>query len=318
MSKLHNALTRLSLYVDNLRSTKANEFRKVIKEIQDVIIKEYDNVKYDTLDGLTKVELNRLIVKIRRSMSKVYNKYAVALLEWLKRFMFATRKLVLQIMFYNRVERITENDSELEKQLEANYRLGNGEPTEDEETTLFPLLMWAAVKKQKAPVSGMTVGAMITAFTITSTNAIEKITRDAWVNGESVKSTLDQYAEAFDKARNQNAAVTATAVQQVYLKTKAAVISAYYKEYIWVSILDSKTSDICRSRNGKRYRFGSGVLPPAHYRCRSHIEPYTGTPPSDESFDDWYSKQPKNVRNDVETEALTLDKYAKRINLILQ
>ncbi|CUS06465.1 head morphogenesis [Acinetobacter phage Loki] len=315
--KLHDALTRLSLYVDSLRSTKANEFRKYTKEMFDEIKKEFENVNYNTLDGLTKSDLNKLIVKIRRSMSKVYNKYAVALLEWLKRFMFATRKLVMQIMFYDRVKRISEDDEELDESLANAFDRDAGEPTEDEETTLFPLLMWAAVQKQKAPVNNMTIGGMITAFTAASTYAIVKVTKDAWANGDTVADTLDKYAAAFDKARGQEAAVTATATQQVYLKVKAAVMSAYYKSYIWVSILDSKTSDICLRLNGKVYRFGSGKLPPAHYRCRSHIEPYTGTQPPDESFDEWFSKQPKDVRNSA-NEALTLDKYAKRIDLILQ
>lgn len=318
MSKLHNALTRLSVYVDNLRANKSKDFRKVTKEVQEIIVKAFDGIKYENLDGLTKVELNRFIVKIRRSLSVVYNKYAVALLEWLKQFMFATRKLVLQIMFYNRVKRISEDDDELNESLANAFDRDAGEPTEDEETTLSPLLMWATIAKHKSTVNNMTIAEMLTAFTNSTMNSFEKITRDAWANGDSVKSTLEKYADAFDKSKGQDAAVTATAVQEVYLKTKAAVMSAYYKQYIWVSILDSRTTDICIKRNGKIYYFGKGVLPPAHYRCRSHIEPYTGTPPTDETFDEWFSSQPKDVRNDVENAALTISKFANRINLILQ
>lgn len=72
MNKLHDALTRLSLYVDNLRANKSKDFRKVTKEVQEIVFKEFDGIKYDTMDGLSKVELNRFVVKLRKSLYKVY------------------------------------------------------------------------------------------------------------------------------------------------------------------------------------------------------------------------------------------------------
>lgn len=41
--------------------------------------------------------------------------------------------------------------------------------------------------------------------------------------------------------------------------------------YRWMSILDSRTSQLCRSLDGQVYRFGEGPLPPAHPNCRSTI-----------------------------------------------
>lgn len=41
--------------------------------------------------------------------------------------------------------------------------------------------------------------------------------------------------------------------------------------YRWVSILDSATSQICRSLDGQVFAFGQGPLPPAHPNCRSSI-----------------------------------------------
>lgn len=41
--------------------------------------------------------------------------------------------------------------------------------------------------------------------------------------------------------------------------------------YRWVSILDSLTSQICRSLDGQVFQFGKGPLPPAHPNCRSSI-----------------------------------------------
>lgn len=45
--------------------------------------------------------------------------------------------------------------------------------------------------------------------------------------------------------------------------------------YTWVSTLDSRTSDICRSRDGQVYLFTdkNQPKPPAHYNCRSTTAP---------------------------------------------
>lgn len=41
--------------------------------------------------------------------------------------------------------------------------------------------------------------------------------------------------------------------------------------YRWISILDNKTSQICRSLDGQVFLFGEGPIPPAHPNCRSSI-----------------------------------------------
>lgn len=41
--------------------------------------------------------------------------------------------------------------------------------------------------------------------------------------------------------------------------------------YHWVSILDNRTSQLCRSLDGQVFPFGKGPLPPAHANCRSSI-----------------------------------------------
>lgn len=41
----------------------------------------------------------------------------------------------------------------------------------------------------------------------------------------------------------------------------------------WVSVLDSRTSLICQSRDGNIYPVGEGPRPPAHWACRSTVIP---------------------------------------------
>lgn len=67
----------------------------------------------------------------------------------------------------------------------------------------------------------------------------------------------------------------------------------------WVSVLDGKTTAICRARSGKIYPAGSGPRPPAHVRCRSIVVPYfKGKGEYEEpTYSDWLKRQtPERVR----------------------
>lgn len=45
------------------------------------------------------------------------------------------------------------------------------------------------------------------------------------------------------------------------------------EKYEWVSTLDSRTSTICRARDGMTWGIGKGPMPPAHPNCRSTTAP---------------------------------------------
>jgi SPP1 gp7 family putative phage head morphogenesis protein len=49
-----------------------------------------------------------------------------------------------------------------------------------------------------------------------------------------------------------------------------------FDKVIWVSVLDSGTTDYCEEHDGRIYPVDEGPRPPAHWGCRSYVEPYTG------------------------------------------
>lgn len=69
----------------------------------------------------------------------------------------------------------------------------------------------------------------------------------------------------------------------------------------WRSVLDSRTSDICRGLHGNVYVLTRGPRPPAHPRCRSIVIPLKRgeTPPVQENFQDWLARQPEDVIAEV-------------------
>lgn len=69
----------------------------------------------------------------------------------------------------------------------------------------------------------------------------------------------------------------------------------------WVSVLDSRTTAICRGRSNKVYKMGSGPYPPAHPRCRSITVPLRSKEEVLQvpSYGDWLREQPRDVVIDI-------------------
>ncbi len=74
--------------------------------------------------------------------------------------------------------------------------------------------------------------------------------------------------------KREGDAMVRTAIQHVNIQGQVAVADAnkdLVKRYRWLSTLDNRTSQICRSLDGKIFAMGKGPLPPAHVNCRSFI-----------------------------------------------
>jgi SPP1 gp7 family putative phage head morphogenesis protein len=90
-------------------------------------------------------------------------------------------------------------------------------------------------------------------------------------------------------ADHQVLTVVRTSVQQVANAASEQVYRAnddITKKYRYVATLDSRTSAICRSLDGKEYVYGKGPVPPVHFNCRSTTIPIIdykglGIPPPD-------------------------------------
>lgn len=77
-----------------------------------------------------------------------------------------------------------------------------------------------------------------------------------------VNTRTQQQADAI--VRTIANAVSTEAISQV-AENNAGLLDGYR----WLSVLDGRTTPVCRARDGQVYPIGSPVSPPAHYRCRS-------------------------------------------------
>jgi hypothetical protein len=109
---------------------------------------------------------------------------------------------------------------------------------------------------------------------------------------------------------NEDGFVTAIPVALREQAKKSRIAIGTYvgnSRYLWVSVLDSKTSAVCRSLDGEVFVYGTGPVPPAHPNCRSSI---VNLPPTRflkkalvgytrPTYYEWLKKQSKSTQDAV-------------------
>lgn len=102
-------------------------------------------------------------------------------------------------------------------------------------------------------------------------------------------------------------AVQNDATRQSYSQLPRSVSDSY----MWMSVLDARTSAICRGLSGRVWKFDdpAAKYPPAHFACRSTTRPLIRgvdvpiaeqkTPPTMNAYDGWLRTQSATIQNDI-------------------
>lgn len=143
---------------------------------------------------------------------------------------------------------------------------------------------WAATLAEPVQATGQLLEPFTKSFTARAIAVIDRAIRVGIVQGLPTADIVRQLRGT--KAANyrdgliagilkrEGDAMVRTAIQHVNVQGQMAVAAAnnnLVKRYRWLSTLDSRTSQICRSLDGRIYFIGKGPLPPAHINCRSFI-----------------------------------------------
>ena len=137
----------------------------------------------------------------------------------------------------------------------------------------------------------------------------------------SLRQMAQAGGEVTAVANHQVMALMRTSINQVANASSQQVYEANQdvtKKYRYVATLDSRTSPICRSLDGKEFVYGKGPVPPQHFNCRSTTVPIVdykglgfdppppskrssrnGLVPSDQTYGQWLENQSKAVKDDV-------------------
>lgn len=191
-------------------------------------------------------------------------------------------------------------------------------------------LLKALVTEQ--PMHGKLLEPFVDEMAASTISAVEQVVRQGMATGltidqmvRALKGTQSNgYNGILKKRRSSVQAMVRTATNHVANQAAQATWrenSDIIKGYQWVSVLDSHTSTICGSRDGKVFEVGKGPVPPAHPNCRSTTTAVTksfkelgidrdevdeqtrasmdGQVPARTTFADWLKQQSEERQNAV-------------------
>lgn len=154
------------------------------------------------------------------------------------------------------------------------------------------------------------------------------VVRNGWAQGKTlpqmIRDVVGTRANGYkdgilDVSRRTAGTVINTATQHVANAARQKVWEDngdLVKKYQWVATLDRRTTQQCKSLDGRQFEAGKGPMPPIHPNCRSTTiavlgsewdwldeggtrassGPNPGYVPADETYYDWLGKQPADFQ----------------------
>ena len=169
--------------------------------------------------------------------------------------------------------------------------------------------LWSEISSAPMPGTGIEPGAIGTIMTTTILLEISRYIKRSYAERQPVKAFIQTLVGTkslnfrdgiITKLKRQWVNLVKTTIQDISSYVSFKIGSLTHEKYTWVAVLDNRTTDICRNRNGKVYRYEDGPRPPAHWNCRSFIIPVTVVELEDiPTFYTWIKEQPSGIQDDV-------------------
>jgi SPP1 gp7 family putative phage head morphogenesis protein len=314
MAELFDIVVRRQIYIEGLKATKGLEFADMLSKLRRDLYQRLQGFGFDDLGEATKTALRALIVDLRKIAKTYFDPYLTALIDWLQRY---TRvDLALLAMAYGEAEP------------EARTRLQGAKDSED---------MWASAVAFPMAATGTLALPFLAALLPSLLVKIERAVMGSYANRDTKSSMISdivgnpnsrEFQGLLRQLNFQATAATNTVLQHLANQINDELGRKVVGFYEWVSVLDDRTTKICQSRDGNRYPYGRGPVPPAHVNCRSTTVPVDiGAPASPSSFSDWLRGQPDEFVSDAlagrrgarydRAEPITLNDYGAKGPLIV-
>lgn len=138
-------------------------------------------------------------------------------------------------------------------------------------------------------------------------NRVMRTIRTEVSYGRTAKKVAQAVLEPLRRygARSQSYRALALLVKSTVMHALSAGRAAVWavnghitKKLVWVSVLDSHTSDTCRFLSGKTFPINKGPRPPGHLNCRSTMVPLLigDKIPRKQNWFEWLENQPEAVQ----------------------
>lgn len=303
IADLRDTLTRHKVYLDQVKTFEGTRFNVVLGNLLKDLTREFRALSFTTLDEMSKAQLMTFLRKIQDILGKQFNSYAVEIIKRIRAFMEIDFSVLIDI--FEAVDGRTIRVAN--KQEENSLFLG-----------LLPLAgnargfaaLWGKISNAPIPATGQLLVSFVSGNLSPLVSRTLDIIRKGYANKAKPADILSELAGTKENNFRDGAMATysrqtqtmiRTVYQHVSQMTQAAIASAYYRCYEWVSVLDDRTTKICRSRDGNIYVYGFGPLPPAHPNCRSDTIPSEcdSKKPWNETYYSWIKRQPPKFQDDA-------------------
>lgn len=276
----YDAQVRHSIYVER---RKARLARDVVRMVNGVTGDLYGMIATSDLDGLTRRQLDRLLREVEYVIRAGYDPIKGTISEQLRDFG------IYEADFQTRlVERMGSS-------------VDIGVPSDAD--------IWAAVNSR--PFEGKFLTGWLDGLPDNTARRVREAIRQGYVDGRGpldiareIRGTRTRRGIMDISARGAEAMVrTAMAHTASMAKEQTYKGRRGIREVQWVSVLDHRTSDICRANDGKIFPKDEGPRPPAHVACRSTVVPVTKGNrkrlQERETYQDWLKRQSEAVQDDI-------------------
>lgn len=150
----------------------------------------------------------------------------------------------------------------------------------------------------KRPIYGRTLDKHFESLSTAASEAVKARVNIGLLEGKTSDQIIaDIRKNAYPRLFNQADAVARTSVNHVSNHAREATWDANSNEIIgvlYIATLDSRTTIVCASLDGRVFKPDEGPRPPQHYGCRSTTSPVlrnAGGKPSPITFEDWLAEQ---------------------------
>lgn len=299
--QLDEVAVRHQVFLERLKSGEVKKFDSFLRRIDKDIRRRLGDV---AVTDYSRARMERLLTSIEKDLAVINGEYQRQLFDDLD-----------ELAIY-----------------EAGFESRSLNSVLDDFETVIPAAtqLSAAVRSRPLSVRGADGGKLLEPFikdwSASETRRVTGAIRQGYYEGQTTAQILqavrgtraNQYRDGILATTSRNAdAVVRTAVQHVASVARQQTWEQnqdLVKQVRWVSTLDSRTSQQCRSLDGMLFDVGKGPRPPIHIRCRSttvaELDPEfsflregatrasaDGQVSADQSYYQWLKKQPASFQD---------------------
>lgn len=274
-------LTRQQVYVEGVKVWQQADFKRYLKLLADAIREFLTKAGVKTLGELPATKFRALLKRITNKVGDVLGNFSTEWLTEMKRFTFASTRM----------------------------QQGAFAVTVPEAAIAAPpASIWSKVKDKIVPAFGKKTTEQLSDFVAIAKDKVRVRINAGFADNEDVMETANAvtninaktFSSTLSQIGNQARGLISTALQHASQTVTDVLGAIAFDCYQWASVIDSRTTEVCRERNGQVYRNGTGPLPPAHNNCRSHTVPCDcGEQPKVPPFFSWLLGQSKDFIRDA-------------------